>query len=240
MNLSSTCAALSQQGYVCVSIDYRLGWGSGQRAVAAGCTSDTLDLKKAVYRSVQDAHAALRFLVSHADEYSIDKDWIFVGGASAGAITALATAYLSADMADQFLPFAQQMKRINEGGNDLKVDYRLRGVISMWGAFVNPQVITSSTALPTIFFQGEKDKAVPFNVGHLTPCPTTSQAYGTYPLYNRLKDLDVTTVAHVDPNGGHGVFSLDFRVANILCFLSNVRAGNKKQVYLVGEKSSCN
>ena len=42
----------------------------------------------AMYAAQRDARAALRWVVANADEYSIDLDYITVGGNSAGAITA--------------------------------------------------------------------------------------------------------------------------------------------------------
>jgi hypothetical protein len=109
----------------------------------------------------------------------------------------------------------------------------------MWGAFLNPELITNETALPTIFFQGELDKAVPFTSRAFVPCDNATIVYGTSPLYNRLKTLGETAVAHVDPKGGHGVFEENFRIQNILCFLNNVRQGIKKQVYLTGIQYNC-
>ena len=235
--LGAVCAVLADNGYVAVTIDYRLGWG-GTRKV---CSGDTVQLKEAMYRALQDAHSALSYLARHANEYSINKDSVFIGGGSAGAVTALFTAYLSQYEAEVFFPgLAKELGDLDEDNKDAQSSYTLRGIISMWGAFVDPMLITSSNALPTIFFQGEKDRAVPFDSGPYAPCPGTTKIYGTYPLYNRLKDLGVTTVAHVDPNGGHGVFSADFRILNILCFLKSVREGKKKQLYLTGEQSSCN
>ncbi|HEY2726455.1 MAG TPA: hypothetical protein VGI61_04745, partial [Parafilimonas sp.] len=117
--------------------------------------------------------------------------------------------------------------------------FTLKGVISMWGAFLNPELITNETALPTIFFQGELDKAVPFTSRAFVPCDNATIVYGTSPLYNRLKTLGETAVAHVDPKGGHGVFEENFRIQNILCFLNNVRQGIKKQVYLTGIQYNC-
>ena len=237
--LGTTCMALAEQGYVAVSINYRLGWGGehGRRT----CNADTLQFKQAIYRATQDAHAALGYLSMHADEYSIDKNWVFIGGVSAGAVTALFTAYLSQHDADSFFPgFEKDLGELNKNANDTAGAYTLRGVLSMWGAFVDPQLITSSNAVPTIFFQGVQDQVVPFDSAPFARCPGTTKIYGTYPLYNRLKELGITTVAHVDPNGGHGVFSTNFRMKNIFCFLKNVRAGNKEQVYLTGEQSSCN
>lgn len=232
--LASTCSKLANNGYVAVSINYRLGWGFVSKAAAA-CT-DTSKLKQAMYRGIQDAHTALDFLAAHADEYNIDKDWVFIGGQSAGAITALATAYLKEKDEAAFFDSGdeQQFGKLYK-----ESDYSLKGVISMWGAFLNPELITKETALPTIFFQGQLDKAVPFDSRKFTPCPSATMVYGTQPLYNRLKSLDETAIAHIDPQGGHGVFEEDFRVNNILCFLNNVRQGIKKQVYLTGIENSC-
>lgn len=238
-NLSSTCSKLANNGYVVISANYRLGWGFVSRATAS--CSDTNNLKQAFYRAVQDAHSAMRFVAAHADEYNIDKDWIFIGGQSAGAITALTTAYLQQKDADLFFKgITEKLGLLDKDADNPQANFKLRGVISMWGAFINPETITTGTALPTIFFQGEQDKAVPFNSGPFAPCASASTVYGTYPLYNRLKTLNETTVAIVDPQGGHGVFEEDFRISNILCFLNNVRQGNKKQIYLTGAQNSCN
>jgi poly(3-hydroxybutyrate) depolymerase len=234
--LAYMSAGLADNGYVCVSINYRVGWGTG--SPNNPCNGDTQQLKKAVYMAIQDAHTALRYLASHADEYSIDKNWVFVGGQSAGAIAALCTAYLSQKNAnDYFSNVSSDLGDIDAGAGS---SYKLRGVISMWGALINPNVITASTALPTIFFQGAKDPVVPFKSAHITRCASSTLLYGTYPLYNRLKVLNETAIAHVDPNGGHGVFTNDFRIKNILCFLNDVKQGVTKQEYLSGEQSSCN
>jgi len=237
--LESTCSKLANNGYVAISIDYRLGWGFVSKA-ATSC-DDTTRLKQAMYRAVQDAHTALRYLAKHADEYNIDKNWIFIGGQSAGAITALTTAYLKNKDINAFFPddYMNKFGPLDKDENDPDAAFSFKGVISMWGAFLNPELITKQTVLPTIFFQGVLDKAVPFYSRPFTPCAGATTVYGTSPLYNRLKTLDETAIAHVDPKGGHGVFEENFRVINILCFLNNVRQGVKKQVYLSGVQYSC-
>ncbi|MEO8710894.1 MAG: alpha/beta hydrolase [Parafilimonas sp.] len=237
-NLSSTCSKLANNGYVVISINYRLGWGFVSRSTTT--CNDSSFLKQAIYRSAQDAHTALRYIAAHADNYNVDKNWIFLGGQSAGAITALMTAYLQEKNSDTFFPgLAQKLGLLDKDKNNSSADFTLKGVISMWGAFANPELITDQTALPTIFFQGELDKAVPFYSRPFVPCNAASMVYGTYPLYNRLKTLGETAIAHVDPKGGHGVFEEDFRINNILCFLNDVRQGIKKQIYLTGVQNSC-
>lgn len=229
--LTSTSAKLANNDYVVVSLNYRLGLGN---TVRASCPDSNL-LKQAIYRSVQDAYAAISYVTKHADEYNVDKDWVFIGGQSAGAITALMTAYLQNNSEVLFPNFNASLGPLSQSGNNFKI----RGVLSMWGAFINPQFITAQTALPAIFFQGELDNTVPFNSRPFVACPTATKIYGTNPLYNRLRSLGVTTIAHVDPQGGHGVFEEDFRINNILCFLNDVRNDIKKQVYLTGVQSSC-
>lgn len=234
--LASTCSKLANNGYVAISIDYRLGWGFVSKA--SFTCGDTVKLKKAIYRAVQDAHSALGFIAAHADEYNIDRNAIYIGGQSAGAITALTTAYLKPNEVNAFFS-DKVVQDLGSLFTDVSANYTLKGVISMWGAFVNPELITKETALPTIFFQGQLDKAVPFNTRSFTPCPSSTMVYGTLPLYNRLKSLGELTIAHVDPKGGHGVFEENFRIDNILCFLNNVQQGIKKQVYLTGVVNNC-
>lgn len=84
--------ALSQKfakkGYVCVSINYRLGI----------TPFDSVGLVKAVMRAVQDMKASVRFFYKDkltTNTYKIDTNNIFIGGSSAGAVTALHYAYLN-------------------------------------------------------------------------------------------------------------------------------------------------
>ena len=231
--LASTATKLASNGYVVISINYRLGF----KISARNSCADSNSLKQAIYRSVQDCWSAINYVTQRADEYNIDNDWIFIGGGSAGAIAALTTAYLTKTDTDKLFPdFIAGMGALN---NNEQNNFKIRGVISMWGAFIDPELITAKTALPTIFFQGELDQTVPFKSRPFAPCQSATKIYGTYPLYNRLKSLGVTAIAHVDPQGGHGVFTEDFRVNNILCFLNDVRQGITKQVYLTGVQNSC-
>jgi len=55
--------------------------------------ADTAEVIRALFRAQQDTKGALRFLVKNAVIDSINVDDIFIGGTSAGAITALASAF---------------------------------------------------------------------------------------------------------------------------------------------------
>ena len=75
----------AKEGYVNVSIDYRL--------VSGGCAPFQSDCITGIGMAKEDAQAAVRFLRAHATTYKIDVNRIAVGGSSAGAITAYNVAY---------------------------------------------------------------------------------------------------------------------------------------------------
>lgn len=73
----------AERGYVVASINHRLGY------FLLGA-----DVDRAGYRALQDAHAAVCYLIKNADEFGIDTTRIFTAGTSAGAITALNLAFM--------------------------------------------------------------------------------------------------------------------------------------------------
>ena len=83
------CTRFAKKGYVCASIDYRLGMGF---------PIDSVGATKAVMRATQDMKAAVRFFrkdfFTNGNQYHIHPNYIFAGGSSAGAFMALHLAYL--------------------------------------------------------------------------------------------------------------------------------------------------
>lgn len=78
------CREFAKRGYVCVSQDYRTGMEEYNATSAS----------RAVWRAMQDARAAIRYIKANADTYSIDTNMIIYGGSSAGGFTALHAAFL--------------------------------------------------------------------------------------------------------------------------------------------------
>jgi acetyl esterase/lipase len=70
------------------------------------CQGENYKLKTATYRASQDARAAMRYMYTHATDFGIDTSWMFIGGESAGSITALHTAFWSQSEADSFASWA--------------------------------------------------------------------------------------------------------------------------------------
>src|ERR1043165_9130881 len=87
-DITQLCDNFVRRGYVCASIDYRLGFENG-----SDCDTNQF---KAMMRAVQDMRAAVRYFYKDAqtnNTYRVDTNQIFIGGSSAGAFIALNYAY---------------------------------------------------------------------------------------------------------------------------------------------------
>ncbi|HRH60097.1 MAG TPA: alpha/beta hydrolase [Chitinophagaceae bacterium] len=229
--------SLASSGFVVAAINYRIGWTQDSVNL---CDGDSLEAAEAVYRALQDARASLRFMTAHADDYKIDTNWMFISGSSAGALTALYTAYADQKDMDTYFPGISDILGPIDADNALKNTYSLKAVVSMWGALASPYIISAADAKPTIFFQGLGDSVVPCGIGNYYNCPNLGTGYGSIPLYQRLQSLNVPAIAHIDPAGDHGVYTEDYRTPNIVCFLNDVMAGDVKSMYDTKQSSNCN
>ncbi|MCB0766866.1 MAG: T9SS type A sorting domain-containing protein [Flavobacteriales bacterium] len=98
------CRRFAKKGYVVAAISYRTGWLP---------TSDSEQTRKqtiiqAVYRSMQDAKTAVRFMrksITEGNPYGISNDKIVIGGQGSGGYTALAYATLQETSEIQLLKF---------------------------------------------------------------------------------------------------------------------------------------
>ena len=87
--LVDEATTFSKEGYLNVSIDYRLE--------SPGCSGSGSNCVPAIQEAAADAQTAVRFLRTNAATYGIDPDRIAIGGSSAGAITALNVGYSSSE-----------------------------------------------------------------------------------------------------------------------------------------------
>ena len=145
------CRHYASLGYVAVSLNYRMGWAPFKNAIDC-----------AGYRAAQDANAAIRHLMHHADTYRINPDWIFTWGTSAGAITALNVAF----MKDQNRPASVTKEgTIGKLAPDCPETFHVRAVANMWGA-VHDTSILANSRIPVISFHGDADGIVPYSYGY--------------------------------------------------------------------------
>jgi hypothetical protein len=155
LDVVSLCNKFVKLGYVVASIEYRLGFGGLPNVSSA---------TQAVYRGTSDMKAAIRFFrknYSEGNAYRINPDYIFTGGVSAGAFTALHAAYI-----DQESEIPAEVDPIEFGGvegnsgNPGFPSYT-RAVVNLCGAIGDTSWINTGD-VPNISMHGTLDATVPY------------------------------------------------------------------------------
>ena len=91
----------AKRGYVAVAINYRLGLF--QTHVRRNCNvpdwnclniADSTEWVRGLCRGIQDANAAIRYMIINKENYNIDASNVYVIGESAGAFIALGVGYM--------------------------------------------------------------------------------------------------------------------------------------------------
>ncbi|PTM13412.1 MAG: esterase [Bacteroidetes bacterium] len=160
-DMAFLCEAYAKKGFVAVSIDYRL-YDGPLFPIPSGET-----MQDVVIKTVSDMKAAIRFLREDAatdNVYRIDADYVFVGGISAGAITAAHTAFL--DDTDTFTPALAAIIEANGGleGNssdNLQYSSAVQGVVNFSGALNDASWIDAEDP-PFFSVHDQLDPIVPF------------------------------------------------------------------------------
>lgn len=159
-DMTTLCNAFAKKGYVCASINYRVGmW-----------PVDSTNAIKALLRSVQDMKAAVRFFYmdrATTDSYMIDTTQIYVGGSSAGAIMSLHYAYLDKECeAEEYLSLSALNSMGGLEGTSGNPGYStdVQGVINLCGAVARYGYLEPGD-IPFCSLHGNNDGTVPYNHG---------------------------------------------------------------------------
>jgi predicted esterase len=195
--VSESCNLLAEAGFITATINYRLGWRF------KNCNDSTKTLAEANYRGMQDANAALRFLVAHADEYGIDTNWIFVAGESAGAVIALNSSYFSESRVNSHFPLlTQKLGGLHNSGNNYNETYSIKGICNKWGAISDTNLITNKFNLPIISFHGSNDPLVPVEHGYLLEC-NSFPVSGSASIHRQTNASGGISILYLSQNGAH-------------------------------------
>ncbi len=154
------CQTFAVKGFVAVSIDYRLLpfllYGDPASTVAEEILA------------VQDMRASIRYFVKDAqttNKFKIDTNNIFVGGVSAGAITAMQTAYLdttrTANISASVLAAIRQQGGVDGNSGNPGYKFKLKGVLSLSGGMFNSDLFRKGDPA-YISIHGTKDPTVPY------------------------------------------------------------------------------
>ena len=150
----------ASRGWVFVSIDYRtteeLGVIQGmtpeellvyyrgiapqewiEKALQGAQNWGEVQQATAMYLAQRDAKAALRWIVANANTYNINKDFITVGGASAGAITTIA---LGISNQEDFRDEISVLEDPTLSNTNLNESFVVRSMVYFWGSNIKLDV----------------------------------------------------------------------------------------------------
>ncbi|KAF5053162.1 alpha/beta hydrolase fold protein [anaerobic digester metagenome] len=194
-------------GYVVASINYRLGY-----IFIPGAYSN---LERCIYRAVQDSRAALRWLVKNKKKYRIDADHIFIAGNSAGGFIAMKTAFMAGSetyksVEGNLLMMQENLGCLDCSGNSYTEKFRIKGVINMWGALTDIEMMDEFEKVPMLLIHGDSDDIVPYgydypfkNVGEEYSAFFSSKVYGSEPIFEKASSMGFPAMLLTIPGGGH-------------------------------------
>jgi len=232
----------AKKGFVCASIDYRLGF----------FPFDSANAVKAVVRAVQDLRAAVRFFYKDkqtTDTYKIDTNNIYVGGSSAGAITSLHLAYLDdeCEVSDYLSQSAiNQLGGLEGASGNPGYSSHVRGVLNGCGALARYSWLQAGD-VPVASVHGTNDATVKYNRGIVNPGTPLMYLDGSRMVHERACAVGVENqfytfkgAPHV-PYGGNAAyldttvnFFRDFLIKQLGCTDPILQAENSpsQSVYL--------
>lgn len=134
------CQRAARHGIICASVDYRLMTMASPSFIKAG------------YVAAIDLNNAIEYFHRNASRLQIDRNRIFLGGISAGAVAALTTAFVDEgeDILGRNIKLDNLYGRIY-GNNELR--YKPVGVINISGGIFNMDVMTNNR-MPLLSFHG--------------------------------------------------------------------------------------
>ena len=143
---------LARRGYAFATISYR----TDPRFDYFNSEDD----KRAVSDAMHDMKAAIRFFKSRSEEYRIDTAHIFIGGESAGGVTAMVAGYVDKQPEMEAYPKSEPNDvEGNSGTPGYSSD--VQGVLCLCAAIPDTVAIDSSDNSALMVIHGTKDPMVP-------------------------------------------------------------------------------
>lgn len=200
-DMVSLCTEFAKKGYVCASINYRLGL----------TPFDSTGAIKAVIRACQDMKASIRFFYKDkltTNTYKIDTTNIFIGGSSAGSITALHTAYLKRSC--QITTYISAASLASLGGlegNSGNPCYstKVKAVINLCGALGTANWLEAGD-VPMVSMHGTIDGTVKYGRGKVNPGVPIMYLDGSRVIKEKANVIGVNNPFYTFNNADHVPF----------------------------------
>ena len=154
------CKHFASMGYITASINYRMGFLPSRK-----------EIERTEYMALQDAHAAMRYILATDSNHTINQNQLFLGGSSAGSMIALNLAFMTNNDKPSIATGKKRNRRfpdlgsIESSGNEYTNVFSFRAIANLWGAMSDLDLMKGSKA-EIISFHGDADNIVPYDFGY--------------------------------------------------------------------------
>lgn len=218
LGIQAFCKRLARHGYVVSSISYRLTRQGTETGF--GCDCPAVDKRNTFNKAVEDLQDATFFMIKNRNKMGIDPQTIILSGSSAGAETALNTAYQP--------PYCY-------GLDSGPVSYA--GVISMAGAIPDTARIFKESAVPSLLFHGTCDNLVPYATAPHRHCKQGQPGYlvlhGGYTIAEKLRKIGTPYWLYTFCNASHEIASkpmtANFNEIIDFCYTFIIKKGTEQR-----------
>ncbi len=232
-DMAYECMEYARRGFVAATIQYRLGWNCAATdllGVCVFCQGNNLDLKTATYAAAQDGRAALRYINANCATWNADANKLFIGGESAGAITAYHATFWNQAEANSFCSWAvAAVGTLDTAGNSLPNTWVVRGLIDNCGAIANDSALMNNGTIPVISFHDQLDCVVPYASGQVISCLCQPFYYadGSQLVNTRLTNMGVCTELNTVVNSvNHCSYPKQSIIKRSSCFIKRIMCNN--------------
>lgn len=195
----------AKAGYVVAAIDYRIGF-----SLPGLWPSPTEELMRVFFRAMQDMRGAVQWFRADVDQfgnnYNIDPDHIYVGGASAGAITAIMMTYCDDSTEFEELGSLNAIDQLggfySSSGMYPGYSWEPAGVFNISGAIVNTDWMEPGDP-PIISAHGDQDATVPYQGGNLDFGFVSIGLEGSYNVHQEAESKGICSYLYTDVGGDH-------------------------------------
>ncbi len=202
--------SFAKRGYVCAAIDYRLS----DNLITSGLVRNKATQYEAVLKAIHDMRASIRFFYKDAattNNYRIDTSRIYLGGVSAGAITALQIAHF-----DELNEVPAEMDSVfnatggfegTSGNQGYSED--IAGVVSLCGALLDTAFINPAITTPIVSMHGTADNIVPYGSDTVDILNVDFPLDGSASVHHKLDQYRIQNDFYTWQGAGHTPFILN-------------------------------
>ncbi len=199
-------SAFAKRGYVTAAIDYRL-------STDLVVNNDIENSYEAVAKAMHDMRASIRYFYKDAatsNHFRIDTSRIYIGGVSAGAVTALHIVHLDeSEIPTEMQEFFDENGGLSGKSGNEGYSENVAGVISLCGMLLDVDLINPEVTTPIVSMHGTEDDVVPYGSGTITILDIGLEVDGSAVIHPKLDEYGIINDFYTWQGANHTPFVLN-------------------------------